>query len=156
VAAAAAQAVPQPPPAPPQPSPTLLHAIPDGGLTMEEVVAWLESAGYSAKVVTGNSGKPHIETSVQDTSVAIMVDFKGERCAFLNFVAGFSTNGKFDISQINAWNYDSRWCTAYYDNLNDPWLGMAIDLWPGGTYESLNAQFAIWNRTLGGFINKYR
>ena len=32
---------------------------------------------------------------------------------------------------------------------------MDIDLWPGGTYESLNDQFATWNSTLGRFIAKY-
>ena len=129
--------------------------IPDGGLSLEEVVEWLESAGYPAKVVAGNSGKLHVGTSAQDSPVAIMLDLKGGRSAFLNFVSGFSTHGKFDIAQINAWNYDNRWCAAYYDDVNDPWLGMAVSLSPGGTYEALNDQFATWNRTLGRFVDKY-
>jgi hypothetical protein len=29
---------------------------------------------------------------------------------------------------------------------------MDIALWPGGTYESLNNQFAAWNDKLGRFI----
>jgi hypothetical protein len=33
-----------------------MRAIPDGGFTIADIVAWLQSAGYSAKVVTGNSG----------------------------------------------------------------------------------------------------
>jgi Putative bacterial sensory transduction regulator/zinc-ribbon domain len=147
--ATVASAAPQPSPAPP------LHSIPDGGLTLEEVVQWLESAGYPAKVVAGNSGKLHVESITQDTPVAIMLDLKGGRSAFLNCVSGFSTHGKFDLAHINAWNYDNRWCTAYYDDVNDPWLGMAISLWPGGTYESLNDQFATWNETLGSFIDNY-
>lgn len=145
-AAPAEQAVPQ--------APAPLHPIPDGGLTPEEVVAWLESAGYSAKIVIGKSGKPHVETSTQGTPVSIMADGKGGRTAYLSLVAGFATDGKFDIAQINAWNYDNRWCTAYYDDVKDPWLGMAIDLWPGGTYESLSDRFATWDRTLGRFIAK--
>lgn len=152
-AAPAAAAAPQPPP--PAASPAPLRVIPDGGLTLEEVVQWLESTGYPAKVVAGASGKLHVETSTQDTPVAIMADLKDGRSAFLNFVSGFSTHGKFDIAQINAWNYDNRWSTAYYDDVNDPWFAMAISLWPGGTYESLNDQLATWNRTLGQFIDKY-
>jgi hypothetical protein len=149
-------AAPQPLPAQaPAASPAPLRVIPDGGLTLEEAVQWIESAGYPAKVVAGNSGKLHIETSAQDSPVAIMLDLKGGRSAFLNFVSGFSTHGKFDIAQINAWNYDNRWCAAYYDDVNDPWLGMAISLWPGGTYEALDDQFATWNRTLGRFVEKY-
>ncbi len=152
----AAQAVPQPPAAPPQASSTLMSPIPDGGLTIEEVAAWLGSEGYGVKFVTGQSGKPHIESNTQGFPLNIFLrDCKGERCASLELAAGFATNGKFDISQINAWNYDNRWCRAYYDEVNDPWLRMNIDLWPGGTYEALNDRFAAWNRTLARFIEKY-
>jgi len=155
--AESAQSAPAAPaqPAVPQ-APATLHPIPDGGLTLEEVVAWLQSAGYTAQVVMGkSSGKPHIETSSHGTPVTVAVDLKGGRTANLSFMAGFATDGKFDVSQINAWNYNNRWCTAYYDEVNDPWLGMAMDLWPGGTYEALNERFADWNRTVGGFIDTY-
>jgi hypothetical protein len=154
--AASAAPAPAEPAAQAMPEPAPLRPIPDGGLTMDEVVAWLEGAGYSAKVTIGSSsGRPHIDTTVQDTPVAVMFEVKDGRCAYLNFVAGFSANGKFDIAQINAWNYDNRWCTAYYDDVNDPWLAMCIALAPGGTYESLNDQFATWNRALGRFIAKF-
>ena len=155
-----AQPVPEPAPTQPspaseQPLPTSIHAIPEGGLTIEEVSAWLESEGYAVKFVTGESGNPHIETNSQGFPLNIFLgDRKGERCASLELAAGFSTGGKFDISQINGWNYDNRWCRAYYDNVNDPWLRMNINLWPGGTYEALNDRFATWNRTLGRFIDK--
>jgi hypothetical protein len=147
--AVAAPAAPQPPPVP-------THAIPDGGFTIEDVVAWLQNAGYSAKVVTAENGNRHIVSNTQGTPFNVFVgDCKGERCASINLAAGFSTGGKFDISQINDWNNNNRWCKAYYDSVNDPWLEMDIDLWPGGTYESLNDQFATWNNTLGRFISKY-
>jgi len=133
-----------------------MRAIPDGGLTTEEIAAWLEGEGYAVKFVTGESGNRHIETSSQGTPINIFLgDCKGERCAALEFGAGFSTHGKFDISQINGWNYDNRWCRAYYDGDKDPWLKMNIDLWPGGTYEALSDRFEIWNRTLGRFIEKF-
>jgi hypothetical protein len=73
----------------------------------------------------------------------------------MNFAAGFSTGGKFDVSQINDWNSNNRWCRAYYDNVNDPWLEMDINLSPGGTYESLNDQFKSFNGRLARFIDKY-
>ena len=151
----AGTAAPQPPSAP-QPPPASTHAIPDGGLTFEDVVAWLQSAGYSARVVTAESGNRHIVSSSEGSPFNVFTgDCKGDRCASLEFAAGFSTAGKFDISLINDWNSNNRWCKAYYDNVNDPWLGMDIDLWPGGTYESLNDQFTTWNSTLGRFIAKY-
>jgi hypothetical protein len=133
-----------------------LHPIPDGGLTVEELGAWLEGEGYSVNFVTGKSGKRHIVTQTQGSPLNIFpADSKGERCASLELATGFSTHGKFDISHINAWNRDNRWCRAHYDSDNDPWLRMNIDLSPGGTYEALSERLAIWNRTLGRFIATY-
>ena len=133
-----------------------MHEIPEGGLTIEEVAAWLEGEGYAVKFITGDSGKRHIETNTQGFPLNIVPgDCNGERCASLEFGSGFATHGKFDVSQLNSWNYDNRWCRAFYDSENDPWLKMNIDLWPGGTYESLKDRFATWNRTLGRFIAKY-
>jgi hypothetical protein len=154
-AAGAGQTAPAAPAAP-QPATVLMRAIPEGGLTIEEVAAWLEGEGYAPKVVTGESGKRHIETNTQGFPLNIFLgDCKGERCTSLELAAGFATGGKFDISQINGWNYDNRWCRAYYDSDKDPWLRMNIDLWPGGTFEALNDRFETWNRTLGRFIDKY-
>ena len=156
-AAASPQTAPvasAPPAAPPPAAPT--HAIPAGGFTIEDVVAWLQSAGYAAKVVTAESGTRHIVSNTMGTPFNVfMGDCNGERCASINLAAGFSTGGKFDILQINDWNNNNRWCRAYYDSVNDPWLEMDIDLSPGGTYESLNDQFAAWNTVLGRFIAKY-
>lgn len=153
----AASAVPQPPPTPaPLPVTAPMHPIPDGGLTIEEVAAWLEGEGYSVNFVTGESGRRHIVTKSQGSPLNIFQgDCKGERCASLEFASGFDTHGQFDTSHINAWNYDNRWCRAYYDDVKDPWLRMNVDLWPGGTYEALSERLAIWNRTLGRFIAEY-
>lgn len=152
----AAPAVPQPAPAATQPPPVLPRPIPDGGLTIEEVAAWLEGEGYALKFVTGESSKRHIETSTQGSPLNIFLgDCKGERCASLELAAGFSTHGKFDVSQINGWNYDNRWCRAYYDEVNDPWLRMNINLSPGGTYEAFSDRFETWNRTFARFIEKH-
>ena len=94
--------VPQPAVPAPQPQPAPMRPIPDGGLTVEEVSAWLESEGYTAKIVTGESGNRHILTNSQGSPLNIFLgDCKGERCASLELAAGFSTGGKFDISQIN-------------------------------------------------------
>ncbi len=152
----APQAPPQPPVAPLQPPPVLTHAIPDGGFTIEDLVAWLQSEGYSAKVVTGNDGERHVVSNTQGSPCNIFLwDCNGDRCASISLGAGFATNGKFDTSHINDWNINNRWGRAYYDSVNDPWLVMDIDLWPGGTYESLRDQFGAWNNTLARFINKY-
>jgi hypothetical protein len=139
--------------APPTPS---LHPIPDGGLTMEEIVAWLQSGGYSAKVVTADNGKRHIVTNAHGTPFDIFTPgCASGRCASIEIVVAFSRKGKFNISLLNEWNSEVPWCKAYYDSVNDPCLDMDIALSPGGTYESLNDQFSTWNTVLGRFIKQY-
>jgi hypothetical protein len=142
----AAQAAPQPPPG-------SLHAIPDGGLTMEEVVAWLESGGYSAKVVTTESGKRHILSNSHGHPFDIFTPgcISG-RCASLELVAGLIVDGKFNVSKLNEWNGKFLWCKAYYDSAIGPCLAMDIALWPGGTFEALNHQFAAWNDRHDKFV----
>jgi hypothetical protein len=130
-----------------------LHAIPDGGLTLEDVVAWLQSGGYATKVVTREDGKRHIVSNTQGAPFDIFTPgCMGGRCTSIELVAGISVRGKFDVSKLNEWNGKILWCKAYYDTVNDPCLSMDIALWPGGTYESLNNQFAAWNDKLGRFI----
>jgi hypothetical protein len=151
-----AQAVPQPTPAPPQPPATQLHAIPEGGLTLEEIVAWLQSGGYSAKVVTREDGKRHIESWSRGTLFNIFTPgCQSGRCASIELVFAFSSKGKFDVSKLNEWNSDVPWCKAYCDTVNDPCLDMDIALSPGGTFESLNDQFVSWGGVLAAFIDKY-
>ena len=133
-----------------------MHPIPEGGLTMEEVVAWLQSGGYFATVVTGDSGKRHIEISSQGTKFNIMTPgCQSGRCGSLELSFGFSSRGRFKVSQLNEWNSQIPWGKAYYDSANDPWLEMDIALWPGGTWEALNNRFAAWNSILGRFISTY-
>jgi hypothetical protein len=142
--------------APTLPAPALTHPIPDDGLTLEEVVAWLQSGGYAAKVVTREDGKRHIESWSQGTLFNIFTPgCQSGRCASLELVFAFSSKGKFDVSRLNEWNSDVPWGKAYYDTVNDPCLDMDISLSPGGTFESLNDQFGTWNNVLSSFITKY-
>ena len=135
---------------------TLTHPIPDGGLTLEEVVAWLQSGGYAAKVVTREDGKRHIESWSSGTLFNIFTPgCQSGRCGSLELVFAFSSKGKFDGSRLNEWNSDVPWAKAYFDTVNDPCLDMDISLSPGGTFESLNDQFGTWNNVLSNFISKY-
>ena len=137
-------------------APTLTHPIPDGGLTLEEVIAWLQSGGYAAKVVTREDGKRHIESWSQGTLFNIFTPgCQSGRSASLELVFAFSSKGRFDVSRLNEWNSDIPWGKAYSDTVNDPCLDMDIALSPGGTFESLNDQFATWNKILSAFIGKY-
>jgi hypothetical protein len=151
-----AGAIAQQPAAPSLTATPPMHPIPDGGLTLEEIAAWLQGGGYSAKIVTAQDGKRHILSNTLGVPFDIFTPgCTAGRCASITLVIAFATKGKFDVSQLNEWNSDVPWCKAYYDTVNDPCLDMDISLSPGGTYESLNDLFATWNTVLGRFIAKY-
>jgi hypothetical protein len=129
--------------------------IPSSGLTIEDVVAWLQDAGYKAEIVQDSNGQ-HVSSSESGTKFGVyMFDCKGERCGSIQFAAGFSTHGSFDISKMNKWNREKRWARGYYDSVNDPWVEMDVDLTPGGTYELLDDNFATWKTSLAGFTAMY-
>ncbi len=112
---------------------------------MEEVVAWLESGGYSAKIVTAENGKRHILSNTRGHPFDIfMPGCTSGRCPSLELIAGLIIDGKFNVAKLNEWNGKILWCRAYYDSAIGPCISMDIALWPGGTFEALNGQFAAW------------
>jgi len=125
-------------------TPANARDIPQGGLTFDQVVTWLQNAGYKAEIKT-EDGKRNIYSSADGSGFHIsQYDCKGEVCASLQFWVGFDTKGAFDTARINMWNKKNRWLRAYVDDVNDPWLEMDVDISPGGTYENLNDEFAVW------------
>jgi hypothetical protein len=125
--------------------------IPAGGVTFQEVAAWLQSAGYQAKI-EGTGSDQNITSSADGGPFHIyLYDCKAGRCGSLQFAEGFDTKGAFNAAKMNDWNQHNRWGRAYVDKVNDPWIEMDCDITPGGTYELLNDEFATWRSTLRNF-----
>jgi hypothetical protein len=130
--------------------------IPAAGVTVEDVVIWLQNEGHTTQVVTSSDGKRHIKTSTAGVEFSVyLFDCTEGRCGSIQFAAGFATHGKFDISRLNEWNTKKRWGRAYHDNSNDPWVEMDVDLTPGGTYELLHDELMTWNKTLADFVTMF-
>jgi hypothetical protein len=126
--------------------------LPAGGLTINEVVSWLQGSGYRAEIQTEKDGGQNVYSGVDGNNFHIaFYDCKSGRCGSIQFYVGFDTNGAFTTDKINQWNKENRWTKAYVDPSNDPWLEYDIDLTPGGTYELLNDEFAIWRGSLSNF-----
>jgi hypothetical protein len=138
-------------------APAAAKDIPAGGLTVSDVVAWLQTAGYRAQIVADNDGKSHVSSATQGVNFGVyMFDCnKDGRCASIQFSAGWATHGKFDVSRMNEWNRDNRWARGYFDKENDPWLEYDVDLSPGGTFELLNDELATWDALVPRFIKLY-
>ncbi len=128
------------------------HDLPKGGMTLEDVVSWLQGAGYQAKVVTDKEGKKTVDSAADGTAFHVgFYDCQDQRCGSIQFYVGFETKGALDAKRMNAWNSSKRWARGYVDQTNDPWVEMDVDLTPGGTYELLNDEFATWRSTLATF-----
>jgi hypothetical protein len=131
--------------------------IPAAGLAIPDVVAWLNGIGYTTEVVPDKDGTSHIRSNYNGVKVGVyMFDCKNNVCGSLQFSAGWSTNGKFDINQLNGWNRDKRWCRGYYDAENDPWVEKDVDLTPGGSYELLADEFQIFRKCVDNFKSMYQ
>lgn len=126
--------------------------LPTGGMTLGDVADWLSSNGYRAEIVTDHDGHRSVYSGTDGADFHVyMFDCKEDRCGSMQFSSGFSTKGALNAEKINEWDSGRRWGRAYVDKVNDPWIEYDVDLSPGGTYEMLNDEFAIWRETLVGF-----
>ncbi len=129
------------------------NSVPTGGMTAQDVASWLQSKGYKAEIGKANDGRPKIASATQGVNFFVhFYDCKADRCASIQFVAGFSTSGAYTLEKENSWNNDNRWITASMDNEKDPWISMDIDVWPGGTYELLNDELQVWDDSVARFV----
>jgi hypothetical protein len=131
--------------------------LPTGGLTLDETSSWLQGQGYSPERITGNDGSVHLRIMIDGLKFGVyLFDCKADaHCGSLQFSVGWNTHGKFNISQMNTWNRDKRWCRGYYDSENDPWVEHDVDLSPGGTYELLRDEFGIFHQCVTDFKAMY-
>jgi hypothetical protein len=131
-----------------------MKVVPDGGMTIEEVAAWLQNAGYKAEIKKADKGDSYITSGAEGVNFDIYLDdCKAKRCGSLEFTAGFTVDGglKGGTAKVNEWNRDKRWVRAYLDKDNDPWAEMDISLTPGRTFAAIDDDFSIWRTMLDAF-----
>jgi hypothetical protein len=130
--------------------------VPAGGFTIDDIRAWLKSDGFDSTVINDTDGKQHVRAMVDGVKLGVYpFDCKNGRCGSIQFSVGFDTHGKFDVSDMNRWNRDRRWCRGYFDKSNDPWIEMDVDLSPGGTYELLEDEFVTYRSAVTTFKQWY-
>ena len=130
--------------------------IPDGGMTIPEVVSWLQDNGYKAEIKSLQSGEKYVSSAAEGVNFDIyMYDCKSDRCASIQFAAGFNMTKPGlagGVTKINEWNTTKRYIKAYVDTDNDPWAQYDVNLSPGATYEALDDNFKnVWISSLPDF-----
>lgn len=112
--------------------------IPDAGLTVEEVLAFMKSAGFDAKIAKADDGAPYITTSKDGINFNLdLYDCKDARCRAVQFVASFDVKEPLGAAKANEWNLKKRYVRVYLDDSGDPVFAYDANLAPGGAYEAL-------------------
>ena len=126
------------------------RSIPRGGLTFNDVVAWLRDQGREAKIAKDLAGNTMVAVSAAGFNFGVyLFDCQGDRCGSIQFATGphLPKTGKIALERVNEWNKTKRWQRAYLTARNELWLEADFDLTPGGTYELLKDEMDTW---LGG------
>jgi len=119
--------------------------IPDAGLTIEEVLAFMKSAGYDAKIEKTDDGSPYITTKKGDINFDIdLYDCEKNKCRAIQFVASFDLKDGLAPAKANEWNLKKRYVRVYLDKSGDPVFAYDANVAPGGTYEALQDDLDVF------------
>lgn len=135
------------------PSVAMARDLPAGGMTIEEVAAWLKQGGFTARVHAEKSTQngPIVSTSIDDVATDIyLYDCTANRCRAWQYASGWDDSAR-PAEKINEWNEDHRYLRAYQANQSDLWAEYDIDISPGGTYEQLDGALTRFRASLKTF-----
>lgn len=133
-------------------APAAAKDLPADGLSPAEVAKWLIDNGFEAAVSKNDKGETYIKTSADDMTFEILFyDCKPERCLSMELLIGLELDKPMAADQFNAWNASKRYARIYPDEKGQPWFSYDINLSPGGTYEAMEDNYAIWVGLLPDF-----
>lgn len=119
--------------------------IPDAGLTVEEVLAFMKSAGFDAKIAKTDAGEPYVTTEKDGVKFDVdLYDCRDSRCRAVQFVASFDLKDPLPLAKANEWNLKKRYVRAYLDGSGDPIFAYDANLAPGGSYEALQDDLDVF------------
>jgi len=119
--------------------------IPNAGLTVEEVLAFMKSAGFDAKIVKTDAGEPYVTTAKDGINFDVdLYDCADRRCRAVQFLASFDLKEPLGADKANAWNLKKRYVRVYLDQNGDPVFAYDANLAPGGSYEALQDDLDVF------------
>ncbi|MEW5685433.1 MAG: YbjN domain-containing protein [Pseudomonadota bacterium] len=124
--------------------------IPDAGLTVEEVLAFMKAAGFDSSIQKDDEGDRYVTTKKDGINFDIDVYDcdKGGRCRAVQFVVSFELDKPLGAEKANEWNRNKRYIRLYTDKKGDPYFAYDANLAPGGTYEALQDDLDVFQQFL--------
>lgn len=121
------------------------QAVPEGGLTAQEVAAWLQGQGLEVQV--GSGEQPSVSTGANGVSWDVAgFDCVEGRCSSWQFSAGFLMDA-LAPDAINSWNRDWRFLKAHAFPHEGGVAALAqydVLIVPGTTYEGLTEHMIVF------------
>ena len=109
--------------------------------------------GWTAKMGTDSYGDPMIEGEISQSSYTIF--FYGctdnKDCRFIQFFSGWDLTNGISLDQINDWNKDKLFGTAYRDDEDDPLLSIVVNLEGGVSRDNFISTLDWFQFTLEEF-----
>lgn len=120
--------------------------INDAGMTIEEVSAWVKSAGYDPKVEKDDDGERYVTAKTTDgiTFNIDLYDCEKARCRALQFTVSFDVKAPVTLAKANEWNQGKRYVKMYIDKEGDPYFQYDANVAPGGTFEALDDDLDVF------------
>jgi hypothetical protein len=120
--------------------------INDKGLSVEEVSAWLKSAGFEPKIQKTAEGESYVHSQTKDgiNFDIDLYDCTEGRCRALQFVASFDLKEPLPMAKVNDWNRKKRYLRAAIDENGDPTFYYDANVAPGGTFEALQDDLDVF------------
>jgi len=121
-----------------------------------QIAELLTGAGYKVESREAKDGK-FLRITSDETRYDINpygCDDKGANCKSVQFYAGFTTDKKLSLTQINTYAREHRWGIVYLDSDNDPVIEFDLDLEKGGMSSELFLDnVAYWEAVMFGFAD---
>ena len=125
--------------------------------TDPEAVRAVASGFGSATLTKDSDGDPMIEGRIN--GVAYRAFFflcdDGKDCKDVLLWAGWEGYDKIDIEDVNRWNQEMRFGTAYIDDEGDPCLQMVVNLNHGVSTKNLDDTFDWWASVLRTYVDDF-
>lgn len=132
--------------------PVAARNLPAGGLSRQDVAAWLIGHGLRATIHNDDNGRSIVSSNVSGVNFDVyFYGCEGERCASIQYAGGWTPLTKGTRENINDWNRQKRYIRAYLDSKNNVWGEYDVDISPGGTWEQLDKSLTQWTARIADF-----
>ncbi len=136
--------------------PAAARPLPEGGVTRQDVITWLQQHGYTGEIRTFGEST-YVAVQFQngppgnDYSGIYFYDCVNERCAAIQYFAAFAGDDTTTIDKVNDWNSHKRTIRAYRRPSGSVTGEADADVSPGGSWELLDQTLTRWEQVLGVF-----